>query len=228
MRGDDPIRTRGDPPTGETLDLDRVHYPVRTLGPGTRVALWVRGCELRCPGCLSPELARRSPDPGHPVQQLAEGLAQLAGRVDGVTFTGGEPFEQAAAVAGLVQQLKALGLGDVLVYSGYTLEELRGQGTAALELLGLVDILIDGRFRVDLPTRKLWRGSANQRLHLLSDLARARYSDLVEAEYADRRPLEVGLDEQGQLLIVGIPERGDVERFRAVCQRHGVLFEEGS
>jgi len=222
------MRPSGHPPAGATLDLDRVHYPVRTLGPGTRVALWVRGCDLGCPGCISPELARRGPGPGEPVRLVAERLAPLAGRVDGVTFTGGEPFDQAAAVAGLVRELRALDLGDVLVYSGYTLEELRRQGPVALELLGLVDILIDGRFREDQPTRKLWRGSANQRMHLLTDLARERYGHLIEAEYPGRRPLEVGMDERGRLFIVGIPERGDVERFEAACRRRGVVLKEGS
>ncbi len=163
-----------------------------------------------------------------PVRQVAEGLAPLAGRVDGVTFTGGEPFGQAAAVAQLIRELRVLGLGDVLVYSGYTLEELRRQGPAALELLGLVDILIDGRFREDQPTRKLWRGSANQRMHLLSGLARERYGHLVEAEYPERRRFEVGLDDEGRLFLVGIPERGDVERFQAACRRRGVVLREGS
>ncbi|MCL6580107.1 MAG: radical SAM protein [Firmicutes bacterium] len=214
------------PGEGLDLDLDRVHYPVRSLGPGTRVALWVRGCRLGCPGCMSRELAIPGRGPRVPVHEVASRLAPLAGRVDGVTITGGEPFDQPAPLAALVRKLKTLGLGDVLVYSGYTLEEIGRQGPAAAELLSLVDILIDGRFREEEPTRKLWRGSANQKLHLLSDLARTRYGHLAESEYRGRRPLEVGIDTAGRLFIVGIPERGDLERFVAACRRRGVVLEE--
>lgn len=143
-------------------------------GPGRRFALWVQGCSLRCEGCCNPEMFA-------PERGAAEAVDALVARIlgtpglEGVSLLGGEPFEQAAALAALSAQVRAAGL-SVMVFSGYTLEELRGReatspGTAAL--LAATDLLVDGRYLQARPERsRRWVGSTNQRLHFLS----ARYS----------------------------------------------------
>ena len=87
---------------------------------------------------------------------------------DGVTFSGGEPFEQAAALAVLAQRLRAAGR-TILVYTGYRHEVLRDGGvTAHRDLLAATDILIDGEYRAEVGGAGAWRGSANQRVLPLS------------------------------------------------------------
>lgn len=213
----------------EWLSLDLAHYPVQVLGPGRRVVVWVRGCHLGCPGCMSRDLAEDPSSPRIPVDQLTRSLEPWARAADGLTITGGEPFEQAGALAALVRALRAAGLRDVMVYTGYTLDQLAGLGPGAADLLEASDALIDGRYREDLPTRKLWRGSDNQVLHCLSEGSRARYGPYVDATYPGRRPLQLAADGRGRLFVVGIPERDDLERFEAGCRRRGIrLGKEGT
>ncbi len=135
-------------------------------GPGLRYALWVQGCPLRCVGCCNPEmLAFKPADPRDADALVAEACA--AG-VEGVSLLGGEPFAQAAGLAALAEGVRARGL-SVMVFSGYTLPELREQGPAAARLLAATDLLVDGRY--DAARRTLTRryvGSDNQVLHFLS------------------------------------------------------------
>jgi anaerobic ribonucleoside-triphosphate reductase activating protein len=141
-------------------------------GPGRRWALWVQGCSIRCPGCCNPEMfdARR----GQPAElgALAARVAAARARgVEGVTFLGGEPFEQAAGLAVLARDAKALGM-TVMVFSGYTLDVLQARPEAAA-LLALTDLLVDGpydRTRPEPapPNGRRWIGSANQGMHYLT------------------------------------------------------------
>ncbi|MDL2323906.1 anaerobic ribonucleoside-triphosphate reductase activating protein [Ruminococcaceae bacterium OttesenSCG-928-A16] len=132
-------------------------------GPGLRCAIFTQGCPHACQGCHNPA--------SHPFTggQIST-VSQLYTRIksyplcSGVTFSGGEPFCQAEALAALAQLLKADGL-ELAAYTGYTFEELL-QGTPAQQkLLGMLNTLIDGRFELaqrDLTLR--FRGSANQRI----------------------------------------------------------------
>ena len=88
--------------------------------------------------------------------------------LQGVTFSGGEPFCQPAPLCAIARAVKGMGK-DLVVYSGYTLEQLLERGKedpAVLELLRLCDTLIDGPYieaQRDLTLR--YRGSANQRVN---------------------------------------------------------------
>jgi anaerobic ribonucleoside-triphosphate reductase activating protein len=141
-------------------------------GPGRRFAVWFQGCPLRCPGCCNPEML---PFAGGETWWAADMLGQIRRAVDrhaieGITLLGGEPLAHAvgaAALAGLVRPLQL----SIMVFTGYTLEEARQLPEPAVqELLGLTDILVDGPYVRELPeTRRRWIGSANQRIHFLTD-----------------------------------------------------------
>jgi anaerobic ribonucleoside-triphosphate reductase activating protein len=135
-------------------------------GPGLRYAVWVQGCPLRCVGCCNPEmLAFRPADRRDPDELIAEAVA--AG-VEGVSLLGGEPFAQAAGLATLAEGVRARGL-SVMVFSGYTLAELREQGPDAARLLAATDLLVDGRYDASRrTTTRRYIGSDNQVLHFLS------------------------------------------------------------
>ncbi|MHB1422878.1 MAG: 4Fe-4S single cluster domain-containing protein [Gemmataceae bacterium] len=144
-------------------------------GPGRRFALWFQGCPLRCPGCCNPEML---PFSGGKAMSLSDVVAQIeeAARrhcIEGITLLGGEPLAHAAAAA-LARAVRLRGL-TVMVFSGYTLEEARRMSDPAIaELLALTDILVDGPYLREHPeTRRRWIGSANQRIHFLSDRYRA-------------------------------------------------------
>lgn len=133
-------------------------------GTGIRFTIFTQGCPHHCRGCHNPETHDFN---GGRVIDTAELLEKIKGNplLDGVTFSGGEPFMQADALADLAVEIKKLGL-NIITYTGFTFEELfknrdkNGWG----RLLEMSDYLIDGKFEID---KKDWeikfRGSSNQR-----------------------------------------------------------------
>lgn len=157
---------------GHSLEALR---PTLHNGPGWRVAVWVQGCVHRCTdNCLSPHLLDPSAGTGYAicdVQQAIRRVVSLAPmRIEGVTVLGGEPFEQAAALAELLAPLRAAELSS-MVYSGHTIQWLKlsnESGVAAL--LNQTDVLVDGPYLPRLYSETAaWRGSTNQRLLCLTE-----------------------------------------------------------
>ena len=133
-------------------------------GPGFRYVLFVQGCPHRCPGCHNPE--SHDPDGGTEMT-VAEVFSQIMENphLRGVTFSGGEPFEQVPALLQLGRLIREAGL-SLMSYSGYTLEELQARHDPDTDaLLDMLDILVDGRYVESLRNLTLiYRGSENQRV----------------------------------------------------------------
>ena len=134
-------------------------------GPGERVVVWVTGCLRRCPGCMKPEWFAFDTGDATGVDELLERVLAVhaAKPLAGVTFSGGEPFEQAEPLGALAGRLRRAGL-DVLVYSGYRLAALCENARFA-PLLEQTDWLIDGEYDATRPGPVLWRGSDNQTVY---------------------------------------------------------------
>lgn len=134
-------------------------------GPGIRYVLFTQGCPHACPGCHNP---KTHPFEGGFPADIPAILQEVRENplLKGVTFSGGEPFCQAGELAKLAKQLRAQNPRlDLLIFTGYTLEQLLAMGVEAVELLEQADWLVDGRFLLeerDLTLR--FRGSRNQRL----------------------------------------------------------------
>ena len=143
-------------------------------GLGVRVALFVSGCTHRCPGCFQPETWDF--EYGRPyTRETEDELIRLLapGYIDGLTILGGEPMEpeNQRALLPLLRRVRGTYPGkNVWCYTGYTLEsDLLGAGRARCEvtdeLLGLIDVLVDGEFVQELKNISLaFRGSENQRI----------------------------------------------------------------
>lgn len=172
----------------------------RVNGPGRRVVVWVQGCTLGCLGCFNPGTHAAGVS-GVAVEALvAQVLAARAPSTVGVTFSGGEPFQQAAGLAAVAAGLRAAWPeGNRMAFSGYRLEELRGPEApaGAAALLAELDWLVDGRFDARLSPRPPWRGSANQRIWSLG-------RPLPPAELEGAVELQVAPD--GQVLLSGFPD----------------------
>lgn len=207
------------------LDFSGCAGGVEGLGPGKRAVIWVRGCTLACPGCMTPELwGSGSPATFTPIEHVAAQLRPLLAAADGLTISGGEPMQQSAALKNLVQLLRREFVSlHVLVYSGYGIEELQKHGEETLAFLREIDILIDSRFDQNASNDLSWRGSDNQRLHLISE--RARNSGLGDEAWPESRPLQIQMTEPGQYRIIGIPRRGDMARYRQVMETRGLVVQ---
>lgn len=160
--------------------VDRVLFPVTALGPGKRIAVWLVGCHRHCPGCANPELWNPKPHQRISVEKLTGLIRQVAieRRADGLTITGGEPFEQSTELLDLLYGLRDLHL-NTLVFSGYRLEELQRTAKAVLER---IDVVIDGEYiREQNDGKAVLRGSVNQRINVLNPNCQADYEEYLLA-----------------------------------------------
>ena len=145
------------------LDLSGIVSDSIVDGPGIRTAIFSQGCPHHCPGCHNPETWEFGAGTQIPVEAVVE-IVQSNPLCRGVTFSGGEPFAQAAAFAKLARLLKEKGY-EVASYSGYTFEELLKGTEDQKNLLASIDILIDGRFLQAQKSLEIaFRGSRNQRI----------------------------------------------------------------
>ena len=133
-------------------------------GPGFRFTVFTQGCSHHCPGCHNPQTHDPSGGTEHTVEELLERMRSNP-LTDGLTLSGGEPFEQPEDCLLLAQGAHESGL-NVWSYTGYLFEFLRDQGTEAQKaLLRELDVLVDGPFLLEQRTLSLpWRGSRNQRV----------------------------------------------------------------
>ena len=183
------------------LNLARTLPRSAANGPGERFVLWVQGCPLACPGCWNTDtwsFARRD------VRSVDDLLAEILVERDleGVTFTGGEPFAQARALAALARGVRATGR-SIVVFTGYALDELTRPDQRAL--LAEADVLVSGRYVAALRAPGLGlRGSSNQAVHFLTD----RYGP---GDLRDAPELEIHLLPDGSARLTGFPIDWDAE-----------------
>ncbi|NLK39302.1 MAG: anaerobic ribonucleoside-triphosphate reductase activating protein [Clostridiales bacterium] len=137
-----------------------------TDGPGIRFTVFAQGCPHHCEGCHNPQTW---PFTGGTPVTVKTIIAKMKADplLRGITLSGGEPFCQAAPMVALAKAAKAEGY-DVVVYTGYTFEELLRMGErdqSVIDLLKQTDILVDGPFIKEKKSYDLrFRGSANQRI----------------------------------------------------------------
>ena len=135
-------------------------------GPGIRMTIFTQGCNHHCPGCQNPQT--HDFNGGHFIE-LDEILSMIDENplLDGITFSGGDPMDQAAALVPLAREIKERGL-NLVIFTGYTYErlmELSHERPDMFELLTFADILIDGPFIMAKKSLELkFRGSSNQRI----------------------------------------------------------------
>ena len=136
-------------------------------GPGIRYTVFTQGCPHHCPGCHNPQTHDFSGGKEVPLEKILSEIRKNP-LLQGVTFSGGEPFCQAAAFAELGRRIKALPCQlDLTVYSGFTFEKLMQMAQTdsdARSLLSICDILVDGPYLQEERDLSLhFRGSRNQR-----------------------------------------------------------------
>ena len=197
------------------------HYLPMTevLGPGKRFALWLQGCERRCPGCINP--AGWSLTTGgtmYSVEHLADIICDAAPALTGITISGGEPMLQHEPLGRLLDLLAERTALDVILYTGYTLEEvytlLSGQADT---FLNKIDILIDGSYIEQENHNEMLRGSANQKMYFFTEKYR-RFAQQLET--AKNRSIEFHGLSDGEMWMAGIPPKDFEETlYRTLSER---------
>lgn len=193
------------------LNLHSIAYPVTALGPGQRLALWVSGCSLDCKGCITPQLQAKAGGKQIRLDTLIKHLLGLSAQLDGITLTGGEPFEQAQALSALLIALKqARPDWNILAFSGYPLAHLRrddAEPEKTGDLLAQVDILVDGPYLPNQAGEHPLTASSNQHVHYLSQRGET-LRPCCEALPLNHANLAMGTAETHNLVgIIRAPER---------------------
>lgn len=132
-------------------------------GPGLRYSIFTQGCLHQCIGCHNP----KSHDThGGYLEDIEVFIKEIESNplLDGVTISGGEPFLQPIPLIELLTVLHQKNI-HIMIYSGYTFEEILELGMNERKLLSLCDVLVDGRFHQTLKSLSLiYKGSSNQRI----------------------------------------------------------------
>lgn len=242
------------------IAVNRLHWPVTVLGPGRRVGIWMQGCSIGCPGCVSRDtwpvpveggvgdvisvddlMARIDalvdgvgPDAASSVgASVGPGSADAGavGRdevaVDGVTVSGGEPFDQPEALETLLVALRrwlggcadpGSGIGaDIIVYTGYDEAAARDRCSAAFSL---ADAVIVGPYRAGEPGTAWW-GSGNQRLIARNEQLAQRYHDALSQATGE---VQVSVADEG-VFIIGIPRPRTLSRVESKLAAAGIRLE---
>jgi anaerobic ribonucleoside-triphosphate reductase activating protein len=198
--------------------LSRIHFPVTTLGYGRRIGIWTQGCHIRCPGCVSRDTWDPEGGFSTSITDLFQNCHKWFDSADGVTLSGGEPFEQPEALLELLSLIRSSHPGDILVFSGFEREALLSQPVVTH---GLVDVLVSGPYRSEAGQTLTLRGSDNQRIDLLTPLARERYpADIDRRLWESPRRMDF-FPTDNTLFMAGIPEPGWGENFRTALAARG-------
>src|SRR5260370_1091585 len=137
---------------------------------------------------------------------------------DGIAISGGEPFDQPAALRELLSRLRSLSKADVLVFTGYPWRSVSELVDASP---GLIDALVTGPFDLNEGQTLALRGSDNQELHFLTAKGHARFAPLERPVTEADRTLDIMFDDRGDVWFAGIPGRYDFRRFQEMLEKVG-------
>ena len=157
------------------------------------------------------------------VKELAE-LFDASPDLEGFTFSGGEPMDQADALTELIEELHRRRNNDpsFMSYTGYIFDELQKNWLQSQQkFVSNIDILIDGPFIESQYANLLWRGSANQRVYFLTPRYKAWESRINEPGQG----LEFEFDENDVIQWAGIPPLNFKENFQKLMEQQGVNIE---
>lgn len=200
------------------IKVSHIEENTNLLGPYNRFVIWVHGCCFDCDGCLAENTKKGS------FEEID--VLELANRIidspcEGITISGGEPFLQPAALSKLLHIAKTEKDLGVIIYSGFTLDEINDDPDKR-PLLGMTDILIDGRYEKSLDDGRAYVGSSNQKIHYLTE----RYTDVGIDYYSERkRRAEIKITPT-QAILIGVPSKSVLSIWRDIKDKSGGMKNE--
>ncbi len=184
------------------MQIEKILYPIRALGPGNRLVIWTLGCPRRCEGCSNPETQNPNPNAELSVCEILDRYDFEL--IDGVTISGGEPFIQIFELRKLVLELKKRKVKDILVYTGYTYQELIDMGKRDVDdILANISVLIDGPYMEELHLNHRLKGSSNQNIIYIDKEQIERY----EKYLGEEKKLDIIHLANGEVHFIGIPPK---------------------
>jgi anaerobic ribonucleoside-triphosphate reductase activating protein len=193
------------------MQVAQIAFPVKVLGPGKRIGLWLQGCLKRCPHCIATQFLPLKGGASYPVEAVRDEILFYARNfgASGVTISGGEPLLQWPALRLVLQQVKGT-LTDFssILFTGYKYTPsgkfhlLPSEQPADIE--NLVDLLIDDEYVDDLNDGAFMKGSTNQTMHFTNTQFREEFETYVQDQNSTRRFQKL----TGADFVAGMPPRG--------------------
>lgn len=200
-----------------SIGISRIHFPVTALGPGKRLGIWFQGCSLRCKGCISVDTWGKAKEL-ITIDQLMSELQTWLPQAEGITISGGEPFDQFEALLALLIKLREKTTVDILLYTGYSSEKIANQ----LQLIKpYIDVLISDPFQFQSPQTLRLRGSDNQRLHCFSERAQEKFAYYQQTITTMDKRLDIMFDDEGVVWFAGVPQRDDLLKLQTILKQQG-------
>lgn len=183
------------------------YIPVTNVeGVGTRFAIWVQGCSIRCKDCANFNMWDYDGGTSYKIKDFTDIIKSYKDKIEGITWLGGEPTEQIEAVTEISKAVQKLGL-SVILFSGYDYKELK-EKSSFNELEKYIDILIDGKYEEEKQDfSRPWVGSSNQNYYFLSD----RYNESVLKEYKNK--IEIRISQDNKVVITGMGNTKDLSEL---------------
>lgn len=167
----------------------------RVNGPGKRFTLWTQGCSKGCVNCFNPETWNNKNNIVLSTSEIFEMIKDF--ELEGVTITGGDPFEQEEELLELLILISSLSLSKgVIVFTGFTYDEIR-ENKIREKCCDYIDVLIDGRYQDNNRVTNCFKGSSNQNIIYFS-------SKIKEEELIMDQEVEVSLSD-GIISVTGFP-----------------------
>ncbi len=184
------------------IELANIVYHSEVNGPFERSVIWVQGCRKRCPGCWNQNFLKFGSSWKLTPEKIFDLIKENTNSfksIEGITFSGGEPFEQSSELAILSHMFRQSGLG-IMSYSGYIRGDIEAESSKK-SFLDQIDLLVDGEYIRDLACDRLWRSSSNQQVHFLSE----RYRSFEKNIDNDNKEFEIVISSD-KLSITGFPD----------------------
>ena len=192
--------------SNKKIYIDLICYPLNVLGPDTRVGIWFQGCDIGCDGCISQYTWKQTDDKLKDLDDVVLELKQY--KTNRLTISGGEPFFQPDSLYTLILKVRDK-FDDILLYSGYEYSYLNKKYP---HILNLIDVLVDGKFNKDLPTKEVYKGSSNQKIYIFNQKLMKKYIEYINKK---KDKLEI-FNKDDDLYILGIPNIQDTKQIQEI------------
>jgi anaerobic ribonucleoside-triphosphate reductase activating protein len=193
------------------LYLYNVVASTTVLGAGKRFAIWVQGCDKRCPHCVAPDSQSKTTGGYSLSVEALVDMVVSTKDITGITISGGEPFLQSRQLYDFISLLNLQkGNMDYIVYSGYNYDELINNTECKL-LLDNIDLLIDGAYIHALNENTPLIGSTNQGVYILSEAGKMLAAAMTTKQ---SREIEVVVKSVEEVFIIGIPPKNKLENIQ--------------
>jgi len=195
--------------------LNKIQYPIYNLGKGKRIGIWVQGCNLGCKGCVNQTLWKKEGGAEISVLDVYNWIAAIQKEYEGITISGGEPFQQYPQLIAFLHLIKAKTQLSVQCFTGYYLEELYSLFPDSL-FLKYIDTLVDGRYIEEEHDNENIRGSLNQNIYQIIN----GIPD-IDNTYKSPNKWSLHVNKDNQIHMAGIPKKNELE---SLC---GELLKKG-